>query len=155
MNTLLATLQHCYRTVILCVVLLGIPDSTVVKNLPANVGVEGLIPGSGRFLWSRKWQPTLVWLPEKSMHRGAWWAAVHGVSKSCTRLSDWGCMQHSRLLVRWTGHLLKVRTIWTSLPSLLLPLETMFEGWLDGAWWLQLWPFRGLFSFFGDPALFL
>ena len=129
--------------------------SRIAQNPRANAGAAGSIPGSGRFPWRRKWQPTLVLLPEKSMDRGAWWAAVHRVSKSCTRLSDWACTQHSRLLVWWTGHLLKIRTVWTPLQSLLMPLETMFEGWLDGAWWLQLWPFRGLFSFFGDPALFL
>ena len=32
--------------------------------------------------------PTPVLLPGKSMDRGAWWAAVHGVAKSQTRLSD-------------------------------------------------------------------
>ena len=32
--------------------------------------------------------PTPVLLPGKSMDRGAWWAAVHGVAKSRTRLSD-------------------------------------------------------------------
>ena len=26
---------------------------------------------------------------KNSMDRGAWWATVHGVAKSCTRLSDW------------------------------------------------------------------
>ena len=37
--------------------------------------------------WSRKWQPTPVFLPGKSMDRGAWWATVCGVAKSQTRLS--------------------------------------------------------------------
>ena len=36
----------------------------------------------------RQWHPTLVLLPGKSMDGGAWWAAVHGVAKSRTRLSD-------------------------------------------------------------------
>ena len=36
----------------------------------------------------RQWHPTPVLLPGKSMDGGAWWAAVHGVSKSRTRLSD-------------------------------------------------------------------
>ena len=38
----------------------------MVKNLPANAGDEGSIPGSGRFPWGRKWQPTPVFLPGKS-----------------------------------------------------------------------------------------
>ena len=33
-----------------------------------DVGDAGLVPGSGRFPWRRKWQPTRVFLPEKS-HR--------------------------------------------------------------------------------------
>ena len=36
----------------------------------------------------RQWHPTLVLLPGKSIDGGAWWAAVHGVTKSRTRLSD-------------------------------------------------------------------
>ena len=36
----------------------------------------------------RQWHPTPVLLPGKSMDEGAWWAAVHGVIKSQTRLSD-------------------------------------------------------------------
>ena len=31
--------------------------------------------------WRRKWQPTLVFLPEQPMDRGAWQATVHGVTK--------------------------------------------------------------------------
>ena len=36
----------------------------------------------------RQWHPTPVLLPGKSMDGGAWWAPVHGVAKSRTRLSD-------------------------------------------------------------------
>ena len=35
----------------------------------------------------RQWHPTPVLLPGKSMDGGAWWAAVHEVTKSWTRLS--------------------------------------------------------------------
>ena len=38
----------------------------MVKNLPANAGDMGLIPGSERPPWRRKWEPTLVFLPAKS-----------------------------------------------------------------------------------------
>ena len=40
------------------------------------------------FLWRRQWHPTPVLLPGKSHGWRAWWAAVHGVAKSRTRLSD-------------------------------------------------------------------
>ena len=31
--------------------------------------------------WSRKWQPTPVFLPRKLMDRGAWWATVHDITE--------------------------------------------------------------------------
>ena len=49
----------------------------VVKNRPARD--SGLIPGSGRFPWRRKWQPTAVF-------RGAWWVTVHSITKNQTQL---------------------------------------------------------------------
>ena len=57
---------------------------------------SGQAPGSHRLLRQRKilskylawWHSTAVLLPGKSMDGGAWWAAVHGVAKSRTRLSD-------------------------------------------------------------------
>ena len=36
--------------------------------------------------WRRKWQPTPVFLPGESQGRGAWWAAVYGVTQSRTWL---------------------------------------------------------------------
>ena len=42
----------------------------------------------------RQWHPTPVLLPGKSMDGGAWWAAVHGVAKSRTRLSDFTLTFH-------------------------------------------------------------
>ena len=53
-----------------------------VKKSACNAGNLGLIPG--KIPWRREWQPT----PENSMDRGAWWATVHGVAKSWTRLRD-------------------------------------------------------------------
>ena len=38
--------------------------------------------------WRRKWQPTPVFLPGESQGKGAWWAAVYGVSQSRTRLKQ-------------------------------------------------------------------
>ena len=38
----------------------------MVKNLPASAGYVGLIAGWGRSSWRRKWQPTPVFLLEKS-----------------------------------------------------------------------------------------
>ena len=38
----------------------------MVKNPPVNAGDWGLIPGSGKIPWRRKWQPTPVLLPRQS-----------------------------------------------------------------------------------------
>ena len=38
--------------------------------------------------WRRQWHPTPVLLPGKSHGRRAWWAVVHGVAKSRTRMGD-------------------------------------------------------------------
>ena len=45
---------------------MGSPGGLVVKNLLANAEDVGSIPGSGRSPGGRKWQPTPVFLPEKS-----------------------------------------------------------------------------------------
>ena len=63
-------------------------DSSAGKGTTSNTGVSGnmdLIPGSGRFPWRRKWQPTPVFLPGKSHEQRSWWATVHRVAKSWTR----------------------------------------------------------------------
>ena len=44
---------------------LAFPCGSVVKNPPANTGDMGLIPGSRRFPWERKWQHILIFLPGK------------------------------------------------------------------------------------------
>ena len=48
--------------------------------------------------WRRQWQPTPVLLSGKSMDGGAWWAAVHGVTKSRARLSDFTFTFHFHAL---------------------------------------------------------
>ena len=54
----------------------------MVKNLPANAGDVGSIPGLGRSPWRRKWQPTPVFLPGKSHgQRSLGGATVHRIAK--------------------------------------------------------------------------
>ena len=45
----------------------------VVKNLPANAGDEGSIPGSGRSLGVGNGNPLQYSCLENSMDRGTWW----------------------------------------------------------------------------------
>ena len=66
---------------------MGFLGGTVVKNPPANAGDArdaGSIPGSGRSPGERNGYPTQCSCLDNSMDRGAWWATVHGVSKSDT-----------------------------------------------------------------------
>ena len=53
----------------------------------------GSIPGSGRSLLVGNDHPLQWFLSKNSMDRGAWWAMVHGVTKSETRLSTHVCTQ--------------------------------------------------------------
>ena len=66
----------------------GFPGGSVAKNLPANAGVVGLIPESGRPPGIEHGHPLQYSCLENLMDRGAWWATVHGVAKSWTQLSD-------------------------------------------------------------------
>ena len=67
--------------------LLGLPGGSVVKNPPANVGDVGLIPGSGRSPGGGNGNPLQYSCLENPMERGAWWAIVHGVTRSWTQLN--------------------------------------------------------------------
>ena len=59
----------------------GFPGGSVVKNLPANAGDVGSIPGSGRSPGEGNGNPLQYSCLENPMDRGAWQATVHGVAK--------------------------------------------------------------------------
>ena len=52
------------------------------KESACNAGDPGLIPGSGRSSGKGNGNPLQYSCLENPMDRGAWWAIVHGVSKS-------------------------------------------------------------------------
>ena len=56
------------------------------KSIPAMRGDPGSILGSGRSSGERNRNPLQYSCLENSMDREAWWATVHGVSKSKTPL---------------------------------------------------------------------
>ena len=66
---------------------MGFPGGSEVKASAHNAGDLGLIPGSGRSPGEGNGNPLQYSCLENPMDRGAWWAAVHGVAKSRTRLS--------------------------------------------------------------------
>ena len=66
----------------------GFPDGSVVKNLPANAGDPGSIPGAGRSPGEGNGSSLQYSCLENPMDRGAWKVIVHAVTKSQTQLSD-------------------------------------------------------------------
>ena len=77
----------------------------VVKNPPANAGDirdSGSLPELERSPGPGPGNPLQRSCPENSTDRGAWWATVHGVAKSWTRLKGLSSSSSSNLMgVKW------------------------------------------------------
>ena len=68
------------------------PGSSDGKASAYNAGDLGSIPGSGRSPGEGNGNPLQYSCLENPMDLGAWWATIHGVAKSRTRLSDFCCV---------------------------------------------------------------
>ena len=68
--------------------ILGFPGGSEVKASACNAGDLGSIPGSGKSPGEGNGNPLQYSCLENPMDRGAWWAIVHGVADSWTRLSN-------------------------------------------------------------------
>ena len=64
------------------------PGGSEIRASACNAGDLGLISGSGRSPGEGNGNPLQYSCLENPMDGGAWWATVHGVAKSRTRLSD-------------------------------------------------------------------
>ena len=60
----------------------------MAKNLFANAGDVGLIPGLGSSLGEGNGTPLQYSCLENPIDKGAWKAIVHGIAKSQTQLSE-------------------------------------------------------------------
>ena len=70
--------------------MLDFPGGANGKDLPASAGDirnMGSNPGSGRSPGGGHVNPLQYSCLGSPMDRGAWWATVHGITKSCTGLS--------------------------------------------------------------------
>ena len=76
---------------------LGLPCGSDGKEFACNAGDLGLTLGLGRSPGEGNGKPLQYSCLENSI-RGAWWATIHGVTKSQTKLSDFH-------LLREVGHL--------------------------------------------------
>ena len=56
----------------------GFTGASVVKNLPANAGDAGSVPGLGRYPGEGNGNPLQYSCLGNSMDRGASWITVHG-----------------------------------------------------------------------------
>ena len=63
------------------------PGGSDGKESACNVEDPGLIPGLGRYPGEGNGNPLQYSCLENFMDRGAWWATIHGVTKSQTQLS--------------------------------------------------------------------
>ena len=68
--------------------LMGFAGGSKGKGSACSAGDLGSIPGSGRSPGEGNGNPLQSSCLENSRDRGAWWATVHRVPKSWTRLSD-------------------------------------------------------------------
>jgi len=66
---------------------LGFLGGSDGKESACNAGDPWFDPWVEKILWRREWLLTVVFLSGE-FHRGAWQAAVHGVAKSQTQLSN-------------------------------------------------------------------
>jgi len=62
----------------------GFPGGSDNKESACNAGDPGSIPGLGRCPGEGNVNPLQCSCLENPMDRGAWWATVHGVTKSWT-----------------------------------------------------------------------
>ena len=67
------------------------------KESACNAGDTGFIPGWRRFPGKENGYPLQYSCLENSVDRGVWWAAVHGVAKSQTRLNDEHTHTHTHM----------------------------------------------------------
>ena len=150
----LSSLCHTANThqlSILHMVIYFFPGGSEVKVSACNAGDPGLIPESGRSPGEGNGSPFQYSCLENPMDGGAWWATVHRVAKSRTRLSDFAIticfnanlyLSHPLLPLGGGSSYYWVRMevyalhlVFTNLPlvgwgrKVLLPLGTCHRGW--------------------------
>ena len=105
-----------------CVYLWASQVTSVVKNPPANAGdirEGGSFPELGRSPRRRHGNPLQYSCLENPMDRGAWWATVHGITKSRTWLKRLSTHTHVYLCLPN-----RLRASWR-LPNPILPLSAV------------------------------
>ena len=96
------SVQYRYLYIIFIITvpsIMSFPGWLDSKASAYNAGDPGLIPGSGRSPREGNGNPLQYSSLENPMDRGDWWATVHGVAKSWTRLSDFSSPHFTSLSI--------------------------------------------------------
>ena len=99
------------------------------KESACNAGYAGSIPGLGRSSREGNDQPLQYSFLENPKDRGAWWATVHGVTKSWTRLSETHTNTHTNTESGTWG---QEKGIW--LPSYIWTIISILSIFLEQRW---------------------
>ena len=105
----------------------------VVKNSPVNAGDMGIIPELRRYPGVGNGNPFHYSCLGSPMHRGAWRAIVHGISKSQTWLSNWTCTIINQINKRDSGEIRIIgsrRKCWKKVASCLTNPHTGKRRWV-------------------------
>ena len=125
--------------------LLALQEALVVKNPPTNAGDirnTGSTPGSGRSSGGGCGNPLQYSCLENPLDRRAWWATVHGISKSQTQL---------KWLSTYTQHQEKSEIFWylaMTVTCLSMTVKSIYQsslGYVPLVWMDLIWrPLRSL-----------
>ena len=109
---------------------MGFPGGSDGKESACNAADPGLIPESRRSPGEGNGNPLQYSCLENSMDGGTWWATVHGVAKSWTRLSN----QHFHFQKRKVP--LLAPTVQFVGPSAKGNMKFLIQNWLKiSRWW--------------------
>ena len=81
----------------------GSPGDSDSKELACNVGDLGSVLGSGRSPAEGNGNPLQYSCLGNPMDRGAWWATVHGVSKSILAMERYSAFKRKEILMTATA----------------------------------------------------
>ena len=82
----------------------GLVGSSVVKNVPANAGDAGSVPGLERSPGVGNGNPLQYLCLESPMDIEAWWPTVHRVKKSPMWLSEWARVTYYESQIQFLFH---------------------------------------------------
>ena len=117
----------------------GFPGGSVVKNPPVHTGDADSISGLGGSPGEGNGNPLQYSCQENPMDRSVWWATVHRVTKSRTRLSDWppptrSFVTERVIIAAGTVYLLSLNSYFTITIIIILPMPRGMQDLSSLSW---------------------